>query len=71
MYCWYEYTLTESGRRVSPCNSGLFHSVYGSELFPEALFPINNRADLKALIGEDSERYVFLYGTVSQVALYR
>lgn len=63
--------LREMGAPEHVCDAGLFHSAYGSELFPEAVFPVARRETLAALIGDAAEHLVYLYGTASQVHLYR
>jgi hypothetical protein len=41
------------------CRAGLFHSVYGTELFRRFALPLERRAEVRALIGERAERIVF------------
>lgn len=63
--------LAQLGMPPHVCRAGLFHSVYGSELFPEAIVPMTHRCRVAGLIGEEAERLVYLYGTASQVHIYR
>jgi hypothetical protein len=51
--------------------AGLFHSVYGTESFHDALVRTSDRAQLQALIGEDTERLVYLYDLGSKSSLYQ
>ncbi|MBA62262.1 MAG: hypothetical protein CMJ76_07835 [Planctomycetaceae bacterium] len=40
--------------------SGMFHSIYGTQLFQGFTLPIESRDELKELIGEDAEWIAFL-----------
>ena len=42
------------------CRAGLFHSIYGTELFRRWSLPLDRRPDVAALIGERAERLVFV-----------
>lgn len=37
------------------CRAGLFHSIYGTELFRRWSLPVDRRGDIRALIGERAE----------------
>jgi hypothetical protein len=41
------------------CRAGLFHSIYGTELFRRWSLPLERREEVRALIGERAERIVF------------
>lgn len=41
------------------CRAGLFHSIYGTEIFRRFSLPLERRADVRALIGERAERIAF------------
>lgn len=41
------------------CEAGLFHSVYGTELFQRFALPLDRRGDVRALIGERAERLAY------------
>jgi len=41
------------------CRAGLFHSIYGTELFRRWSLPLERRPEVAALIGERAERLVF------------
>ena len=41
------------------CRAGLFHSIYGTELFRRFSLPLDRRAEVQALIGERAERIAF------------
>src|SRR5689334_7221119 len=42
------------------CRAGMFHSIYGTELFQRYQLPLDRRADVRALIGERAERLAYL-----------
>lgn len=42
------------------CQAGLFHSIYGTELFQRFSLPLERRSDVRALIGERAERLAYL-----------
>jgi hypothetical protein len=42
------------------CRAGLFHSIYGTELFRRWSLPLDRRPDVRALIGERAEWLSFV-----------
>jgi hypothetical protein len=42
------------------CRAGMFHSIYGTELFQGFKLPVDRRGDVRALIGERAERLAYL-----------
>ncbi|HTI52550.1 MAG TPA: hypothetical protein VL475_16415 [Planctomycetaceae bacterium] len=42
------------------CRAGLFHSIYGTELFRRFALPLEKREEVRALIGERAERIAFV-----------
>lgn len=42
------------------CRAGLFHSIYGTELFRRWSLPLDRRGEVAALIGERAERLAFV-----------
>jgi hypothetical protein len=42
------------------CRAGMFHSIYGTELFQRFALPLERRPDVRALIGERAERLAYL-----------
>lgn len=42
------------------CRAGLFHSIYGTQLFQRFCLPIERRDDVKQLIGDRAERLAFV-----------
>jgi hypothetical protein len=55
------YRLMESrGCRPDVCRAGLFHSIYGTEMFQGFTLPLERRPEVRALIGERAERVAYL-----------
>ncbi len=52
--------LEEWGCDRDVCRAGLFHSIYGTELFQRFALPLARRAEVQALIGERAERLAFV-----------
>src|SRR5947209_4683761 len=42
------------------CRAGMFHSIYGTELFQRFSLPLQRRPDVRALIGERAEWIAYL-----------
>lgn len=42
------------------CRAGLFHSIYGTELFQKFSLPLDRRGDVQRLIGTRAERIAFV-----------
>jgi hypothetical protein len=55
------YRLMEAqGCDEELCRAGMFHSIYGTERFQGFKLPLDNRPDVRALIGERAERLAYL-----------
>jgi hypothetical protein len=55
------YRLMEAcGCSEELCLAGLFHSIYGTELFQRFGLPLARRLEIRALIGERAERLAYL-----------
>src|SRR5438270_6008484 len=52
--------LEEQGCNLDTCRAGLFHSVYGTELFQGFKLPVERRTEVRALIGDRTERLAYL-----------
>ena len=52
--------LEERGCPPDVCRAGMFHSIYGTEVFQGFKLPVERRPDLRALIGERAERLAYL-----------
>src|SRR6186713_226088 len=54
------YRLMQScGCDEELCRAGLFHSIYGTEKFQEFKLPLDQRADLRELVGSRAERLAY------------
>ena len=42
------------------CRAALFHSMYGTELFPDFALPIERRGEVRQMIGERAEYLVYV-----------
>ncbi|MGY8824122.1 MAG: DUF6817 domain-containing protein [Candidatus Latescibacterota bacterium] len=42
------------------CRAGLYHSIYGTELFQDFALPVARRGEVRALIGERAEYLVYV-----------
>src|SRR3984957_9871798 len=52
--------LQVEGCSEEACRAGMFHSIYGTELFQGFTLPLERRAEVRALIGERAERLAYL-----------
>ncbi|MDZ4686294.1 MAG: hypothetical protein SH850_14595 [Planctomycetaceae bacterium] len=48
------------GCDVDVCRAGLFHSIYGTELFQKFCLPLDRRSEVQQLIGAGAERLAFV-----------
>jgi hypothetical protein len=55
----YRY-LESQGCAEDVCRAGMFHSIYGTELFQGFKLPLDRRPEVRALIGERAERLAYL-----------
>jgi hypothetical protein len=53
------------------CRAGMFHSIYGTELFQGFKLPLDRRDEVRALIGERAERLAYLNCAVDRSTLDR
>jgi hypothetical protein len=55
------YRLMQShGCNEELCRAGMFHSIYGTELFQGFKLELESRAEIRELIGERAERLAYL-----------
>lgn len=52
--------MEEHGCTQELCEAGLFHSIYGTELFQGFKLPLERRPEVRALIGERAEHLAYL-----------
>jgi hypothetical protein len=55
----YRY-MKEKGCSEELCRAGMFHSIYGTELFQRFGLPLERRPEVRALIGERAEHLAYL-----------
>jgi hypothetical protein len=53
-------SLESHGAALDVCRAGMFHSVYGTEIFQGFTLPLERRGDVRALIGDRAERLAYL-----------
>jgi hypothetical protein len=53
------------------CLAGMFHSIYGTELFQDFQLPLERRPEVRGLIGERAERLAYLNCAVDRASLDR
>jgi hypothetical protein len=63
--------LQERGCSEEVCRGGMFHSIYGTELFQGFKLPLEKRGDVRALIGERAERLAYLNCAMDRTAFDR
>ena len=52
--------MAEHGCGQEICRAGMFHSIYGTELFQGFTLPLDRRPEVRELIGERAERLAYL-----------
>jgi len=62
--------LRSWGARDALCDAGLFHSAYGTDIFPTGTVPHEERPAVCALIGEEAETIAYLFGTLTRARLF-
>jgi hypothetical protein len=53
------------------CAAGMFHSIYGTQLFQGFTLPLERRPEVRALIGERAERLAYLNCAMDRASLDR
>ena len=64
----YKY-LKNHGCDEAVCHAGLFHSIYGTELFQRFKLPLERRTELRSLIGEYAEKLVYINCFINRASL--
>jgi hypothetical protein len=52
------------------CLAGLFHSIYGTEVFKPTTVSLDDRELIRYAIGNDAEQVAYLYSTATRGSLY-
>ena len=63
--------MEQQGCPDEVCRAGMFHSIYGTELFQGFKLPLERRPEVRALIGERAERLAFLNCVMDRAAFDR
>src|SRR5438270_14024947 len=50
------HLLEADGCPEDVCRAGMFHSIYGTEMFQGFKLPLERRSEVRALIGDRAER---------------
>ncbi|GIW06906.1 MAG: hypothetical protein KatS3mg060_1711 [Dehalococcoidia bacterium] len=58
--------LEQWGASRDLCNAGLFHSVYGTQLFAIQSVPFEKRGEIQAAIGQYAERIAYLFSVTNR-----
>jgi hypothetical protein len=63
--------MADHGCTEELCQAGMFHSIYGTQLFQGFKLPLERRDELRELIGERAERLAYLNCAVYRPTLDR
>ena len=63
--------LESQGYPEDVCRAGMFHSIYGTEMFQGFTLPVERRGEIRALIGERAERLAYLNCAMDRASLDR
>jgi hypothetical protein len=63
--------MAQQGCTDEVCRAGLFHSIYGTELFQGFKLPVERREELRGLIGERAERLAYMNCAMDRASLDR
>jgi hypothetical protein len=63
--------MEDRGCSEEVCQAGMFHSIYGTEVFQQFSLPLERRPEVRALIGERAERLVYLNCAMDRVSFDR
>lgn len=56
------YEILESGKALNHvCLAGLFHSIYGTNIFRTQAIALKSRAEVSKLIGDRAERIAYIF----------
>jgi hypothetical protein len=63
--------MQDEGCTEELCRAGMFHSIYGTQLFQAFSLPLERRGDVRALIGDRAERLAYLNCVMDRATLDR
>ena len=64
-------SLEAQGYPEDVCRAGMFHSIYGTERFQGFTLPLEQRGEVRALIGDRAERLAYLNCALDRASLDR
>jgi Domain of unknown function (DUF6817) len=65
------YEVLDSwGCSEAVCLAGLYHSIYGTEVFQTTTIPLDARARVQGAIGDEAEELAFLFCVMRRSSLY-
>ncbi len=53
------------------CRAGMFHSIYGTEIFQDFSLPLDRRGEVRELIGERAEHLAYLNSAIDYASFDR
>lgn len=62
--------LTAWGQPETVIKAGLFHSIYGTEVFTRATVPIAERHTIRAIIGDEAEQLAYWFCVFDRASIY-
>jgi hypothetical protein len=63
--------MADQGCTPELCRAGMYHSVYGTQLFQDFTLPLDRRREVRDLIGERAERLAYLNCAMDRATLDR
>jgi hypothetical protein len=63
--------LESQGFPEDVCRAGMFHSIYGTELFQGFTLPLDRRSEIRSLIGDRAERLAYLNCAMNRASFDR
>jgi hypothetical protein len=63
--------LVDWGARPALCDAGLFHSIYGTEHYELKAVPLDVRAPVQQLIGDEAESLAWLFCVMRRETLFQ
>jgi hypothetical protein len=63
--------LETQGFSEDVCRAGMFHSIYGTEIFQGFTLPLERRSEIRSLIGERAERLAYLNCAMNRASFDR
>jgi hypothetical protein len=64
-------SLESQGCPEDVCRAGMFHSIYGTERFQGFTWPLEQRGEVRALIGDRAERLAYLNCAMNRASFDR